>query len=73
MFYQCQITNQIGAQLNLPPEESKILVTAMTLHEKGRSALKKGHYSLALVFLLEADSEFKLYLFSFDPAAQERF
>jgi len=32
---------------------------AMVLHEKGRSALKRRQFADALVFLLEADNEFK--------------
>jgi hypothetical protein len=32
---------------------------AMVLHEKGRSALRRREYGEALMFLLEADSEFK--------------
>ena len=54
-----QVTNQLGASLNLPPEEKKALVVAMALHEKGRKAFQRKEYSLALVFFLEADTEFK--------------
>lgn len=54
-----QITNQNGFNLDLPPLEHKMLLTAMALHEKGRTAFKKEQYSLALVFFLEADEEFK--------------
>ena len=35
------------------------LTLAMTLHEKGRAALKSKNYSKALLLLLEADKEFK--------------
>ena len=35
------------------------LTLAMTLHEKGRAALKTKNYSKALLLLLEADKEFK--------------
>ncbi|XP_039295333.1 NEDD8 ultimate buster 1 isoform X2 [Nilaparvata lugens] len=53
-----QITDQAGNSLYLPDEERRSLVTAMTLHEKGRAAMKRNDYALALIFLLEADKEF---------------
>lgn len=56
--YYLQVADQAGNTLNLPPEEKKALVIAMSLHEKGRAALKKQDYSLALVLFLEADKEF---------------
>lgn len=45
--------------MDLPKNERKALVMAMTLHEKGRAALKAGKFDLALLLLLEADQEFK--------------
>nr|KAG5707680.1 hypothetical protein BaRGS_003255 [Batillaria attramentaria] len=39
-------------------ELGKSLTLAMTLHEKGRVALKEKKYSRALLLLLEADKEF---------------
>lgn len=54
------VTNQSGHFLNIPESSRQHLLAAMTLHEKGRSAFKRGVYSLALVFYLEADNEFKL-------------
>ncbi|KDR09755.1 NEDD8 ultimate buster 1 [Zootermopsis nevadensis] len=56
--YYLQVTDQSGKTLNLPPEERQALVIAMSLHEKGKVALKKEDYALALVLLLEADKEF---------------
>ncbi|KAG8271981.1 positive regulation of proteasomal ubiquitin-dependent protein catabolic process [Homalodisca vitripennis] len=56
--YYFQVENQAGVTLNLPFQERKALVTAMAMHEKGRAALKKGDYALALVLFLEADKEY---------------
>ena len=44
--------------LDLPPEEKRSLVIAMSLHEKGRAALKRREHAAALVLLLEAEAEF---------------
>lgn len=57
--YQLQIADQKGKIMEIPKEEKKALVLAMMLHEKGRAALKRKEPSLALVYLLEADEEFK--------------
>lgn len=54
-----QLEDQFGNPIKIPPNEKKALVVAMTLHEKGRTALKKTDYHKALVFFLEADQEFK--------------
>lgn len=56
--YSLQVADQSGKPLELPLEEKKALAVALALHEKGRSALKREDYSLALVFLLEADREY---------------
>merc|ERR1712173_317203 len=56
--YFLQVADQSGKSLDLPPKEKKSLIIAMSLHEKGRTALKKKHYSAALVMLLEAEQEF---------------
>lgn len=54
-----QIADQSGRPLKLPPEERKALTLAMTLHEKGRVAIKKKEITKALLLLLEADKEFR--------------
>lgn len=56
--FDVQIADQKGRPLALPKEEKKSLTLAMTLHEKGRGALKEKNYSRALLLLLEADKEF---------------
>ncbi|XP_013387690.1 NEDD8 ultimate buster 1 [Lingula anatina] len=54
-----QIADQAGKSLQLPPEERKALTLAMTLHEKGKAAIKRKQYGEALLLLLEADKEFR--------------
>ena len=39
--YFLQVADQSGNSLDLPPEEKKSIIIAMSLHEKGRAALKK--------------------------------
>ncbi|KAL8580117.1 hypothetical protein ACOMHN_061231 [Nucella lapillus] len=56
--FDVRIANQNGRTLELPKEERKALTLAMTLHEKGRAALKAKNFSMALLLLLEADKEF---------------
>ncbi|RZC43159.1 NEDD8 ultimate buster 1-like [Asbolus verrucosus] len=54
-----ELEDQFGNVIKIPKEEKKVLIVAMALHEKGRSALKREDYSRALVFFLEADEEFR--------------
>jgi len=56
--YFLQVADQSGKSLDLPAEEKRSLIIAMSLHEKGKAALKKKQYSIALVLLLEAELEF---------------
>jgi len=56
--FSLQIADQSGKPLDLPAGEKRALVVAMSLHEKGRAALKVRDYPAALVLLLEADTEF---------------
>lgn len=61
-----QVEDQFGNSVKLPSQERKALLVAMALHEKGRKALKKGDYSMALVMFLDADKEFRYgFLFIF--------
>ena len=53
-----QITDQNGRTIDLPEEERVSLMIALGLHEKGKAVLKTEKYSFALLFLLEAESEF---------------
>lgn len=53
------LEDQFGNPIKIPNNERKALIVAMTLHEKGRAALKREDYSTALVFYLEADHEFR--------------
>ena len=39
--YFLQVADQSGKSLDLPQEEKTSLIIAMSLHEKGRAALKK--------------------------------
>ncbi|XP_055870657.1 NEDD8 ultimate buster 1-like [Biomphalaria glabrata] len=56
--FDIQIADQNGHPLILPSSEKKALTFAMTLHEKGRAALKSKKVSIALPLFLEADAEF---------------
>ncbi|KAL9958299.1 hypothetical protein ACROYT_G035299 [Oculina patagonica] len=53
-----EISDQEGRPIQLPDSERKALTLALTLHEKGRSVLKKRNYAEALLLLLEAEKEF---------------
>ena len=54
-----RFSDQDGAPVDLPKGEQKALILAMSYHEKGRAAMKAGDFDLALVFLLEADVQYK--------------
>lgn len=51
--------DQDGNTVHLPPDEKKAIMMALAIHEKGRAALRKKDYNSALLFLLEADNDFK--------------
>lgn len=57
--YDPQITDQNGRTIDLPQEEKSALTMALALHEMGRKVLKEKQYNHALLFLLEADAEFR--------------
>lgn len=52
--------DQDGNLIHLPPAEKKAIMMALAIHEKGRAALKRNDYNEALLFLLEADSDYKM-------------
>ena len=54
-----QITDQNGQQIDLPKEERTALILAMSLHEKGKAAMRRSDYELALVLLIEAMEEYR--------------
>ena len=41
-----KVADQSGRALSLPPEERIAIIIAMSLHEKGRAALKKEDFAL---------------------------
>ena len=53
------MADQSGKSLNLPDVERKALTVALALHEKGKTFMKAGQYPKSLVFLLEADTQYK--------------
>ena len=54
-----QITDQNGKQIDLPKEERTALILAMSLHEKGKAAIRRTDYELALLLLIEAMEEYR--------------
>ena len=55
------IADQNGEMVDIPKDEKKHLIIAMSLHEKGRGAMKRHNYGLALTMLVEAMSEYGNY------------
>lgn len=51
--------DQDGNIVHLPVEEKRAIMMALAIHEKGRAALKRNDYNEALIFLLEADGEYR--------------
>uniref|UniRef100_UPI00398F4E19 NEDD8 ultimate buster 1-like n=1 Tax=Pristiophorus japonicus TaxID=55135 RepID=UPI00398F4E19 len=54
-----KIVDQNGEIIEVPEEEKVVILTALILHEVGRSNMKKGDYVRALVFLDFAENEFR--------------
>ena len=57
-WFRLALQDQTGKEVDLPKAEKDALVMAMSLHQKGRAAMKKGKFELGLVLLLEATEEF---------------
>ena len=57
--HSAQICDQNGRSLDIPEEENNSLVLALSLHKQGQVLLKKLNYKSSLLYLLEADDEFK--------------
>ena len=53
-----ELTDQNGKEVDLPKHERNALILAMSLHEKGRAAMRKANHELALILLLEAADEY---------------
>lgn len=54
-----EMEDQAGNTVHLPPQERSAILMALALHEKGKAALRREQFSEALVWLLEADDEYK--------------
>lgn len=50
--------DQDGNIIHLPPEEKRALMMALAMLEKGRASLKRDDFNEALIFLVEADSQY---------------
>lgn len=51
--------DQEGHIIHMPLEEKRAIMMALAIHKKGRIALKRNDFNEALIFLLEADNEFR--------------
>lgn len=45
--------------IHIPPVEKKAIMLALAIHEKGRASLRRNDFNEALIFLLEADNEYR--------------
>lgn len=60
IFSVFKIEDQDGNVIYVPPEEKKAIMMALAIHEKGRASLRRNAYNEALLFLLEADNEYRI-------------
>lgn len=58
-FDEFKLSNQNGVTLDISPSDTKILTSAMILHEKGKNLMKSRDYLKALILFAEADNQFK--------------
>ncbi len=56
---QLQLQDQNGVKLDLTRTDETYLTSAMVLHEKGKSFIKRKEYLKAVIVLAEADNQFK--------------
>ena len=54
-----EIINQTGERMQLPREERNALIMAISLHEKGRAAMRRLEFELGLILLTEARDEYR--------------
>jgi hypothetical protein len=61
-FFVCKdfnLQDQNGNAIEISPENSSSLTSAMILHEQAKNLMKSKEYLKALILLAEADNEFK--------------
>lgn len=54
-----KLSDQNGCSLDISPSDTRILTSAIILHEKAKNLMKSKEYLKALILLAEADNEFK--------------
>lgn len=67
-----KLSNQNGRSIDISPSDTRILTSAMILHEKAKNLMKSKDYLKALILLAEADNEFK-YLISLFCFKEQKF
>lgn len=51
--------DQEGNIIHMPLAEKRAIMMALAIYQKGRVAIKRNDFNEALIFLLEADNEFR--------------